>query len=246
MRLGLITVALFASSLSAASQAVVPPPAPIRVSAAVMTAMLVSRVEPVYPEAAASQHISGAVVLHTFIGSDGRVRSASVVTGPEIFRAPALLAVQQWTYRPYLLNGRPVEVDTIATLQFGDATQTPAPASYVGGVMGGTGTPAQMPSTLPPGRVRISAGVMATQLIKRVWPVRPTVAKEQRVSGAVVMHVVIGRDGRVQEISVISGPQMLRESYVDAVRQWEYKPYLLNGEPVEVETQITEIMDFGG
>ena len=86
---------------------------------------------------------------------------------------------------------------------------------------------------------RISGGVMAGQILTKVPPVYPPDAKDAKVSGSVVLHAIIGQDGTVQNLTVISGPEMLRASAIDAVRQWTYKPYILNGNPVEVDTTIT-------
>ena len=87
----------------------------------------------------------------------------------------------------------------------------------------------------PSGPVRISGGVMAGQLISRVDPVYPDTDAE----GSVVLHAIIAPDGTVQQLAVISGPPPLQQAAVDAVRQWVYKPYLLNGEPTAVDTTIT-------
>ena len=86
--------------------------------------------------------------------------------------------------------------------------------------------------------IRVSGGVMAGTILTKVAPVFPCEALKQHVNGLVVMHVIIGKDGHIKEISVISGPELLRAAYTDAVRQWTYKPYLLNGTPVEVATTV--------
>lgn len=86
---------------------------------------------------------------------------------------------------------------------------------------------------------------MSGLLVHRVWPTYPPEAKKQYVSGGVVMHVVIDEKGNVAEISTISGPEILREQCMDAVRQWRYKPYMLNGKPTPVETTITIHIDVG-
>ena len=86
---------------------------------------------------------------------------------------------------------------------------------------------------------------MAGQLVHKVWPQYPEAAKQAHVSGSVVMHVIIGEDGVPRDITVVSGPEMLRQSYVDAVKQWVYKPYLLNGKPVSVDTTVAIILDIG-
>jgi protein TonB len=76
--------------------------------------------------------------------------------------------------------------------------------------------------------------------------VYPPIARAAHVSGAVVLHAIISKTGTVQNLQVISGPEMLRASALDAVRNWRYKPYLLNGDPTEVETTITVNFNFGG
>ncbi len=87
-------------------------------------------------------------------------------------------------------------------------------------------------------RIVVTPGEMEGNVLKKVAPIYPADAKKNRVQGKVVLHAVIRKDGEVTDIDVISGPEMLRKSAVDAVKQWTYKPYLLNGEPVEVETKI--------
>lgn len=87
----------------------------------------------------------------------------------------------------------------------------------------------------PKGPVRISGGVMAGRLIHRVDPVYPPTDAQ----GTVVLHAIIAREGTVQQLAVMSGPPALTSAAVDAVRKWRYQPYLLNGEPVIVDTTIT-------
>jgi periplasmic protein TonB len=91
----------------------------------------------------------------------------------------------------------------------------------------------------PPPPVARSSVFMQGLLIHRVVPPYPEVPKRIRLEGAVVMHAVISREGTIQKLQVISGHPMLRQAALDAVSQWRYRPYVLNGQPVEVETQIT-------
>jgi TonB family protein len=77
------------------------------------------------------------------------------------------------------------------------------------------------------------------KIAKKVQPVYPPDAKKARISGTVLLDAVIGKDGSVQSLRVVSGPPALLQSALDAVRQWQYEPYLLNGEPIEVKTTIT-------
>jgi TonB family protein len=89
------------------------------------------------------------------------------------------------------------------------------------------------------GPVAVSAKVMESQLLTKVAPTYPVEAKKERIQGKVVLNAVIGKSGSVENLGVGSGPKELQQSALDAVRQWTYKPFLLNGDPVEVKTTIT-------
>ncbi len=93
----------------------------------------------------------------------------------------------------------------------------------------------------PAKRITIGGNVQAARLVKRVQPTYPTVAREEHLAGTVKMHAIIGKDGSVQSLRVFSGKCSLARASVDAVRQWRYQPTLLNGMPVEVDTEIDVI-----
>jgi protein TonB len=78
-------------------------------------------------------------------------------------------------------------------------------------------------------------------LINRVTPVYPPLARQTRISGTVRLHALIAKDGTVQQLEVMSGHPLLVQAALDAVKQWRYRPTLLNGEPVEVDTTIDVI-----
>jgi len=88
-------------------------------------------------------------------------------------------------------------------------------------------------------RWRVSDGVEQGLLIREVKPIYPPLARQAGVQGEVILQAVIGKDGRIENLRVISGNPLLAKAAWDAVVQWRYRPYLLDGEPVEVETQIT-------
>ncbi len=92
-----------------------------------------------------------------------------------------------------------------------------------------------------PLRVNISAGVAAGMIQQKTIPEYPANAKAAGVSGTVVLQVLIGKDGRIADLHVIGGPGELQRAAVDAVRTWTYKPYLLNGAPVEVSTTVNVV-----
>ena len=80
---------------------------------------------------------------------------------------------------------------------------------------------------------------MSGAILEKVAPVYPPIARAAHVSGAVVLHAIISKNGTIENLTVISGPEMLRSSAITAVQQWKYKPYLINGERTEVDTTIT-------
>jgi len=98
----------------------------------------------------------------------------------------------------------------------------------------------------PPKKVTISAGVSQGMLIQKVTPTYPPIAKAARVQGTVVLQATISKTGTIEDLHVVSGPAMLQQAAVDAVKQWRYRPYLLNNEPVEVETTVNVIFTLGG
>jgi protein TonB len=111
----------------------------------------------------------------------------------------------------------------------------------MGGVIGGiiSSTPVAVPKAVVPQKVRVSQGVAEGLLVHQVKPNYPPLARQARVQGSVVPQADISKDGTIQNLRVVSGHPMLVQSALDAVKQWRYKPYFLNGEPVEVETSIT-------
>lgn len=90
----------------------------------------------------------------------------------------------------------------------------------------------------PAGPVTISSGVQAAKIIKRVLPVYPPLARTARISGAVRLQAIIAADGSIAELNVISGHPMLIAAAVNAVKQWQYRPTVLSGKPVPVNTEI--------
>jgi protein TonB len=130
--------------------------------------------------------------------------------------------------------------------------EAPAPSSGVmGGVQGGiaggslggvmgsiVGSAMPAPKIATPQRVRVSSGVSQGLLVKRVQPPYPPLAKQARIQGVVLLQATISKNGDIENLTLISGHPMLAPAAIEAVKQWKYKPYLLNGEPVEVDTQV--------
>lgn len=100
--------------------------------------------------------------------------------------------------------------------------------------------------TNPPQRIRVGGNVAAAKLTRQVTPIYPEVAKMAHISGTVVLHCIVGKDGSVHQLESVSGPPLLLKSAMDAVRQWRYEPTFLKGEPVEVDTTVSVIFTLGG
>jgi protein TonB len=114
------------------------------------------------------------------------------------------------------------------------------PGGSMGGVIGSvlSATPTVAPKIATPQRVRVSSGVSTGMLVRKVPPAYPPLARQARIQGTVVLQATISKEGSIENLQLISGHPMLAPAAIEAVKQWKYKPYLLNGEPVEVETQV--------
>ncbi len=127
------------------------------------------------------------------------------------------------------------------------------PGGQLGGVIGGiissTASMAAVPKmSIPvaPKRVRISQGVTRGMLIQKIEPTYPTLARSARIQGQVILTAIISKTGEIQNLTLVSGHPMLVPAALEAVRQWRYRPFLLNGEPVEVETTVTLTFQLSG
>lgn len=107
-----------------------------------------------------------------------------------------------------------------------------------GAIPSSNSAPAPIPTLKPAPPPRISR-MMEGNLIYRPQPVYPPIAHQGRIQGAVVLRAIISKSGTIENLQTLSGHPLLVPAAVEAVKQWRYRPYVLNGEPVEVETQIT-------
>jgi protein TonB len=94
------------------------------------------------------------------------------------------------------------------------------------------------PKAAAPQRIRVGGNVQKANLINAPKPVYPPLARQARISGTVKLNAIISKEGAIEQLTVVSGHPLLIPSALEAVKQWRYKPTLLNGEPVEVITQI--------
>ncbi|HUK24556.1 MAG TPA: TonB family protein [Terriglobales bacterium] len=187
--------------------------------------------------------------------------STMLVAPPPPAPPPPPAAATQAT-RPPVVKTTTTQLDALRTptkipqtINTAPEPANPAPPSEVAGVPGGVaggvegGTPGGVlggilnSGTAPPPpkleRVKVSQGVTQGLLIHKVEPQYPAIARQARIQGTVVLNAIISRQGQIQNLKVISGSPMLVPAAIQAVKQWRYKPYVLNGNPVEVETSVT-------
>ncbi len=136
-----------------------------------------------------------------------------------------------------MTRARKLELALVALVAFGVGR---APAAVQG--QGQANAPAAQSEAAPPPelpqRVRVSQGVAAGLIVKKVQPKYPEKARQNWIQGTVVLHGLISKEGDIIELTAVSGDPLLVKSAIKAVKQWKYKPYLLNGRAVEVDTQI--------
>lgn len=121
------------------------------------------------------------------------------------------------------------------------ASDAPGVAGGTGDVLGGIGTGAAPPPPPPaaaPDRIRVGGEVQSASLVKKVTPDYPGIARAAHVSGTVTLHAIISKDGSIERLEYVSGPALLMASAMSAVKEWRYRPTMLNGQPVEVDTTV--------
>ena len=223
-----------------------------------------AKVEPDYPEAVKSKEIAGQIVIAFTIGEDGSVSEVRQVAvglfgckslnseDPELQQA-AIAAVKQWRFVAFRLHdipgdqGKPVEAETAIALPFDFRKPGAAPSSAPADM-----APCNLPKDAPPpkfadvrdptraefGRPVIPPERAEGQLIHRVEAQYPHSEKVGQLQGNAVLHVLIDKLGHVIDIKKESGHPLLTQAATDAVKQWQYQPFQLDGAPAEVETPV--------
>jgi TonB family protein len=161
------------------------------------------------------------------INKSGVVHDVRVLSGLPRLSVTAIKAVKRWKYKPPWVTGSPNERQTFlaVTLMKGAAPNVEE------------ARPTGVSSCIPlPARVRVLQIVMQWHLIRSVDPVYPLEAFAKHLEGIVVTKVTIDKEGSVYKAEDVSGPPELMPAAIEAVKQWKYQPYLLGGEPIEVET----------
>jgi TonB family protein len=221
-------------------------------------------VKPVYPPEAKAKGVSGAVVLEATLDAAGTVTAVKALKGHELLVPAAIEAVRQWRFEPQ--PGTPKRIFTV-TVNFrldsdavGKGVEGGVPGGVAGGVQGGVpggakggvpggvqgGVPggidagiAKRAGTFPADAVKVGGGTEPPRKIVDVKPVYPEDAREARVQGAVIIEVLLGKDGKVEDARVLRSVPMLDQAAMDAVRQWEFEPVVVNGHPRRAIMKVT-------
>jgi protein TonB len=201
--------------------------------------------------------LAGGLVLLPLIYTEGLPgrQLTSFLTAPTPPPGPAPLAGHTRGVPPQPTLADKVRVPNwipprIAIVHDQAASADTVGAPDVDGIPGGTGTVPNsvissviriaptMPKVVAPPKVRVSSGVAQGLLIHQTKPVYPPLAVAARIQGTVLLQAVVARNGTVQDLRVVSGHPLLVKAAMDAVKQWRYKPYRLNDQPVEVDTEV--------
>ncbi len=172
-----------------------------------------------------------------------------VKVAPRQFDAGKLMAPKQIPKEIAMIKEEELPPPSAGTAGVVGGVPGGVPGAGAGGVIGGIlgGIPNAAPPPPPvkekpkeatPQRIRVGGNVSAANLIRKVTPPYPALAKQARIQGVVRFTAIIGKDGTIQNLQLVSGHPLLIPSATEAVKQWLYRPTLLNGEPVEVITQI--------
>jgi len=182
----------------------------------------------VYPSSARQEKIQDRVVASILISEAGDVENVEILrTGATVLGQAAEEAIGKWKFKPVTRQGRAVPVVAKVTFDFVLNNDNMEPKDVA---------PDIAPAVELPLRVRVSDSVMRKLLLSKVTPIYPLSAKAAHIQGTVTVAVVIGKDGTVSDVQLLSGPSELASAAMDAVRQWRYRPYLLHGRPVEIQT----------
>jgi len=193
-------------------------------------------VKATYPWEARDKQLQGQVWVKIRVSETGEVESAELISGDPVLAKSAIDAVKKWKFKPFIKNGKPISVSSKLPFNFAfseNIHQEEAPRDEADAAPGSPPATGEAPK-----RVRVSQGVSTGLLVYKVQPVYPPEARREGIQGQVVLQAVISKEGRIAGLKLISGPKELAPAAIGAVEQWRYKPYLLMGNPVEVDTEI--------
>ncbi len=183
----------------------------------------------IYPTEARDQKSEGEVKATYVVSPTGEITNVHAWGHDAALSKAAEDALRKWKFQPVLKDGSAIQIMGVATFKF----------ALDDGAQARDGVPAEIgAATDVPQKVRVSSGVSAGLLLHKVSPVYPEDARRNGIQGTVILSATIDHEGSVTNLQPISGPQELFPAAMEAVTQWRYRPYLMLGIPMSVETQI--------
>ncbi|HET9285445.1 MAG TPA: energy transducer TonB [Candidatus Angelobacter sp.] len=174
-----------------------------------------------FPREWSAYEVTDTVIIELTLSPEGKVTKAKAISGKiHLLKETTEKTVKKWVFAPYLINGTPVPVRTEIAFNFDhtlDHYRDPG-------------------GDLP---VRIDQKTAQALVAKRVYPQYPPMARLGGITGAVELRAIVGEDGRVHALHIITGHPLLATAAYNAVRQWEFKPYVENGKTLPVDTNLT-------
>jgi len=190
---------------------------------------LIRKVSPRYPKEAAESKVEGIIILQARTDIYGRVQDVKVIKGKDpLLKEAAKEAVKQWVYEPLVINGEPREVVFTTTVSFelDKEEKEKVKSGTVGGVIGGV--------------IKLGEGTKCPKLIKKVAPAYPERLVREGIQGVVILEVTTDKKGIPIDIEVKkSDSSLLNQPAIEAVKQWRYEPFFLNGEPQCIVFRVT-------
>jgi|GEM_PF-672454 len=228
------------SSGSQPGQPVKPPPdkpSPEVKKGETRDSRLIREVPPAYPETARAAGVEGEVEVLAVIGPDGQVKDAAILKSVPLLDQAAIEAVRQYVFEPALRDGVPVESSMKLSLTFTlPAESRPPPKAEPSK----TETPPTKAEPTKPADTPVKRGqTRPVNVVRRVEPEYPDLARQARVEGDVTIQVTIGPSGRIERAIVVEGAGLLDEAALKAVRQWTFEPALRDGVPVSSTLNYT-------
>jgi periplasmic protein TonB len=160
-------------------------------------------------------------------------------------KAPKIINIQKMVAPTVIPKNISIVKDEAPVIYTNSGGVEGGTGDVLGGLVGGGPSAPPPPKPVTPSRIRVGGNVEAASLTNKVTPQYPPIAKTAHVSGTVILHAIISKDGSIQELQYVSGPPLLMKAAMDAVKEWRYKPTMLNGEPVEVDTTIDVVFTLG-
>lgn len=209
-----------------------------------LTLELVTKVDPIYPKPAEEKNLAGDVLIKVEISESGDVENALIVNGEPLLGESAVAAAKQWKFKPFTRDGKATSVSFLFPFKF----KLPSKGPIIVRVIPSTKEQkTESPSKVAQQQdaatenmkpIHVSQNIMYAFVVQRVAPHYPDAARREKIQGSVALKVLIGVDGAVKHLEPITGPEQLRGPAMDTVRQWKYRPFILDDKAVDVETVV--------